>query len=36
MADCKILETAVSSSGDLCGHGAKVHGLLDDIGVAGD
>jgi hypothetical protein len=32
----QIFETAVFSSGDLCGHGAKVHGLLDGIAVAGD
>ena len=34
--DCEIFETAVFSSGNLCGHGAKVHGSLDDIAVAGD
>lgn len=34
--DCEILETAVFRSGDLCGHGAEIHGLLDDIAVAGD
>lgn len=34
--DCEILETAVFSSGDLCGHGAKVHGVLDDIAVTRD
>jgi hypothetical protein len=34
--DCKVIETAVFSSGDLCGHCAKVHGLLDGIAVAGD
>jgi len=36
VTDCEILKTAVFSPGDLCGHGAKVHGVLDDIGVAGD
>ena len=34
--DCEILETAVFSPGDLCCHGSKVHGLVDDIAVAGD
>ena len=34
--DGEIFETAVSSSGDLCGHGAKVHGVLDDIAVTRD
>lgn len=36
VTDCKIFETTVFPSGDLCGHGAKVHGLLDGIAVAGD
>jgi hypothetical protein len=32
----EIFKAAVLSSGDLCGHGAQVHGLLYDIAVAGD
>lgn len=36
VTDGEIFETAVFSSGDLCGHGAKVHGVLDDIAVTRD
>lgn len=36
VADCKVVETAVFPSGDLCGHCSEVHGLADDIAVAGD
>jgi hypothetical protein len=36
VTDCKIFKAAVFSSGDLCGHGTEVHGLLDDIVVGGD
>ena len=36
VADSKVVETAVFPSGNLCGHCSKVHGLTDDIAVAGD
>ena len=34
--DCEIFEAAVFPSGDLGGHGAEVHGLLNDVAIAGD
>ena len=36
LTDSEIFKTAVFSSRDLCGHGTKVHRLLDDIAVSGD
>ena len=36
LTDSEIFEAAVFSSGDFCGHGAQIHGLLDDIAVSGD
>lgn len=36
LTDREIFEASVFSSGDLCGHGSKVHGLLNDIAIARD